>query len=154
MKTRSLYLALVFAGFVSMSLAGCVAPAQHPPAITNATYPPQGRGQAPGGPVDPKYTPDALKHAFRAACQQAGFRVRELAVDESEFPFLLHGVIDGQRDLTPLQNAVSAMTGYRYAGSATKRGDGQTLFAMDITPGERNPATFARLRSLIGFPPL
>jgi hypothetical protein len=106
----------------------------------------------PPARLDPKYTADGLTVAFRQMCRNVGVRVKQLAVDTSEFPFLVQGLVDGRQDVTTFKEAIHSVTGYSYGGSASKGGADGTWFVLNLTPSAHYPRNHAepiRRRSMI-----
>jgi hypothetical protein len=93
---------------------------------------------APGN-LDAKYTPTNLLAAFTAISRKAGWPIQKLAVDDSEFPFLVYGVLTGKHELS--QNDIRQIKGYEYGGSV--RGitaKGSTYFSLNMIPGDQYPS--------------
>lgn len=65
--------------------------------------------------MDQRYTATALTDAVLRAAHDAGITAKRVAVDDSEFPFLV-GVITGGSDFTELKSALKTMPGYDYGG--------------------------------------
>jgi hypothetical protein len=87
------------------------------------------------GKIDPKYTPEGLTAAFRTLCQRLGYRIDHFAIDQSEFPYLVYGTIEGRRDYRDLREGLGKMPGYAYSGSTTEVArSGVTYFALNMTP--------------------
>ena len=80
----------------------------------------------PPGELDPKYTSDGLITACKAVCAKLGFELHKLAVDDTEFPFLVYGVISGSQDFQAMQSALRVLPGYAYGGSVVGRKNGTT----------------------------
>ncbi|MCX6954240.1 MAG: hypothetical protein NTV51_18980 [Verrucomicrobia bacterium] len=93
----------------------------------------------PPADLDPKYTAEGLAATFQAACAKLGFELQTLAVDDTEFPFLVYGVVSGTRDLQPVQNAIRALPGYGYGGSVGLRRNGRTYFSLNLMPHDQYP---------------
>lgn len=94
----------------------------------------------PPAEIDPRYTPAALTEAFRILCQRLGVRIVRLSVDQSEYPFLVHGVLDSHRTHHEIRDALKTMRGYVYIGSATSlEKDNTTCFALSMTPATEYP---------------
>jgi hypothetical protein len=90
--------------------------------------------------LDSKYAPSNLVSAFTSFTKAAGWRIQNVSVDASEFPFLLYGTLAGQHHLAAKE--VSAITGYVYGGSVVGRiggGEGSTYFALNLTPHDQYP---------------
>lgn len=93
--------------------------------------------------LDARYAPGAVETAFRGMCSVAGIRVRRLAVDSSEFPHLVYGVLEGTHEYTVLRTLAASVPGYAYAGSVTRRlSDGSTCLSINLTPYERQPLEY------------
>jgi hypothetical protein len=91
--------------------------------------------------LDARYGPDALVGAFRAYCASAGLTVQTIAIDESEFPFLVYGVVTGRQGLPDLKTALSKGTDYSYGGSVVGSNASRgTFFAVNLIPSSRYPA--------------
>ena len=93
---------------------------------------------APAG-LDARYTPANLAAAFTTMSKKAGWRVQKLAVDNSEFPFLVYGVLAGRHEL--VEKEIREMKGYDYGGSV--RGnteEGATYFSLNMIPRDQYPS--------------
>jgi len=89
--------------------------------------------------LDAKYSPTNLMAAFTAMSGKAGWPIQRLAVDDSEFPFLLYGVLAGRHELA--DRDIREVKGYEYGGSV--RGStaaGSTYFSLNITPRDQYPS--------------
>lgn len=137
---------MVAAGF---SARVCAADAAAP---ASTTWTPEKAGSANaaimaylGNPVPPpaelslRYTPDGLVAACRAACAKLGVELQRLAVDDTEFPFLVYGVINGTHDLQALPATLRALPGYAYGGSVVGRKNGLTYFSLNLMPHDQYP---------------
>lgn len=94
----------------------------------------------PPSNLDPKYTPDGLLAAFRTLCRNQGFEIKQLAVDQAEYPFLVYGVIAGRQNYQKIKDGLAGMSGYAYSGSSTgSSGDGSTYFALNMMPNSAYP---------------
>jgi hypothetical protein len=98
-----------------------------------------------GGPVaapanlDAKYTPTNLMAAFTAVSRKAGWRIQSLAVDDSEFPFLVYGVLTGKHEL--VDKDIREVKGYDYGGSVRgSTADGSTYFSLNMIPRDLYPS--------------
>lgn len=95
--------------------------------------------------LDPKYAPEALANVVRVACKTLGYRIRHLAVDSSEFPFIVHGVLADRCDHKALRDALPAFDSYAYVACAMNyRSGGDTLFALSITPANQYPRLYSQ----------
>jgi uncharacterized protein len=65
--------------------------------------------------LDQRYTAAGLTSVILLAAHDAGINVKSVAVDDSEFPFLV-GVICGGSDAAKLKSALKMMPGYQYGG--------------------------------------
>jgi hypothetical protein len=90
--------------------------------------------------LDPRYTPANLKAAFNSLTPKLGLTVQRLEVDESEFPYVLFGLVAGRCDYHALADGFRHMEGYYYGGSVTGTAlGGGTNFAIDIIPEGQLP---------------
>ena len=89
---------------------------------------------APPANLDPAYTRQGLAGAVQAAAEKAGIALKRIAVDDSEFPFLI-GVISEPGDFEKLQAQLKTIDGYEYSGSV---GDA-TRHTLSITPSRAYP---------------
>jgi hypothetical protein len=87
-----------------------------------------------------------------------GYRALVVEVDESEFPYLVYGVLEGRADYRAIRDALPSLPDYAYAGSVTavrdQRDGTTTAFALNLTPpnrgGEANPSRImARMKGLM-----
>jgi hypothetical protein len=75
-----------------------------------------------GNPVEPpvdmdsRYTVPGLTGAIQLAARNAGVTVKNVAIDDSEFPFLV-GVVCGGSDFQKLKSQIKKLAGYQYNGS-------------------------------------
>ena len=94
---------------------------------------------APPAGMDPRYNREHLLKAFSNLCQNAGWVTTRLAVDDSEFPFLVYGTLDGAHKL-PEKPVFEEQKGYTYSGSVTgNNGEGSTYFAVSMVPTSQYP---------------
>jgi hypothetical protein len=94
----------------------------------------------PPANMDQRYTASSLTTAIQQAAQNTGVTVKSVAVDDSEFPFLV-GVICGGSDFAKLKSALKTMPGYHYGGGVgndTNDDGSDTCNAFCIVP----PAAF------------
>lgn len=93
--------------------------------------------------LDPKYNPQQLAATFRGLCEAQGVQVGKLGVDGTEFPFVLHGLLEGEkaRDFFQRIDAeLRALPGYTYGGSVTGRTtEGGLHFSLNMTPSSAFP---------------
>ena len=77
---------------------------------------------------------------YRRATRARSQEIKKLKVDDSEFPFLLYGVLAGKPDLGPLETDIRQTTGYAHGGAVVgSMGDGSTYFSMNIIPYDQYP---------------
>jgi hypothetical protein len=90
--------------------------------------------------MDSRYNQENLLKAFADLCRQADLVITKLAVDDSEFPFLVYGTLDGRHAL-PEKPAFEEQKGYTYGGSVRgSNGEGSTYFAVNMVPPSQYPA--------------
>jgi hypothetical protein len=120
-----------------------VAAASTPPTVEIGGAIPPGQANAAilaylGDPVavpanlDAKYSPTNLAAAFITMGNKLGWQIQKLAVDDSEFPFLVYGLIEGMHTLEVKD--IRAMEGYDYSGSVRGSSDKGTYFALNMIP--------------------
>ena len=101
-----------------------------------------GKSVAAPADLDSKYTPTNLIAAFTAMSKKAGWSIQRLAVDDSEFPFLVYGVVTGRHEL--VEKEIREMKGYEYGGSVRgSTGDGSTYFSLNMVPRDQYPSDMA-----------
>ena len=94
----------------------------------------------PPADMDSRYNKDNLRKAFTAVCQKANLVITKLAVDDSEFPFLVYGTFAGDHTL-PKATAFEEQKGYARAGSVRGSfGGGSSYFAVNMVPDNQFPA--------------
>lgn len=100
-----------------------------------------GEPVAPPANLDPKYTAVGMTEAFLAWCAARGIKVQKLAVDTSEFPFLVYGQMEASPDITRQFNTeMRNLPGYAYGGSVTGRTrEGSTYFSLNMMPSSAYP---------------
>ena len=131
-------------------LAGSCASTDRPPAVALESA----SGSGPVAAVDPRYTPDGLRDAFARLCRALHYRPLRVEVDQSEYPFVVYGVLEGRCDYQHIRNALFRMPGYAYAGSVTsvQRDGSWTIFALNMTPPDSirvdQQRLLARLKAL------
>jgi hypothetical protein len=152
MKTR-LSLALlscaVATGSTGFSTRACAADA---PSRATAAWTPEkasaanaaimaylGEPVPPPAGLDPKYTPDALIAACKAACAKLGFELQKVAVDDTEFPFLVYGIISGTQNFQAMPGVLRAQPGYAYGGAVVGRKGGLTYFSLNLMSHDQFP---------------
>ncbi len=88
-----------------------------------------------GDPVEPPadmnaaYTKDGLIQAIQTAAQKAGISVRRIAIEDSEFPFLV-GVVCNEGDFPKLAEQLKHLPPYEYNGSISS----STQASFNIVP--------------------
>ena len=91
--------------------------------------------------MDAKYTREGLSNAIQLAARDAGITLKKLAIDDSEYPFLV-GVICGGSDFSKLKNQINKMDGYDFTGrvGGDSNSDGSdTCNAFSIVPYQVHP---------------
>ncbi|HEY1787341.1 MAG TPA: DUF192 domain-containing protein [Verrucomicrobiae bacterium] len=69
----------------------------------------------PPANMDQRYTAGGLTGVVLLAAHNAGITVKSVAVDDSEYPYIV-GVICGGSDFSALKNELKQMPGYEYGG--------------------------------------
>jgi hypothetical protein len=88
--------------------------------------------------MDARYDKENLLKAFTDLCHKADFVITKLAVDDSEFPFLVYGTLDGAHTLPA--KLFDDEQGYAYGGSVRgSTGEGSTYFAVNMIPRSQYP---------------
>jgi hypothetical protein len=101
--------------------------------LGNAVSPPAG--------LDARYSPTNLLAAFTSLSKKQGLRIERLAVDDSEFPFLVYGVLGGRHEFGELQASLRQTKDYDYGGSVVGSTDkGGTYFSVNMIPYGQYPA--------------
>jgi len=91
--------------------------------------------------LDAKYTSEGLLNAFRAVAKRMDVRIRRVAVDTTEYPYLVHGVLDGRCSHREMRGAMEVMPGYAYSGSTTLiLSNNQTYFVVNMNPTSEYPS--------------
>jgi hypothetical protein len=100
-----------------------------------------------GEPVRPParlnaaYSPANLVAAFIALGRKHELQIKSLAVDDSEFPFLVYGILAAKNDFGWLKSDLRQMQGYDYGGSVTgSTNEGGTYFSLNMIPHDQYPA--------------
>jgi hypothetical protein len=93
-----------------------------------------GKPVEPLANLDARYTKEGLINAIRLAARNAGVTLRKVAVDDSEYPFLV-GVICGEPDFRKLKDQIKKMDGYAYNGGT----GGRTCNVFSIVPYDAYP---------------
>ena len=78
--------------------------------------------------LDPKYNAKNLASAFTTLSQKAGLRVQKLAVDDSEFPFLVGVICANRDDMEKLKQEIRKLPDYNYTGGF----GGNNSYAMNL----------------------
>lgn len=95
----------------------------------------------PPSDMDAKYSKKGLSHAIELAARNAGVVPKRIAIDTSEFPFLIGVVCEGS-DAAKLKAELKKMDGYQYQGSIgnDSNGDGSdTCNVFSIVPYQAQP---------------
>lgn len=88
--------------------------------------------------MDSRYDKENLLKAFTALCRKSDLVITKLAVDDSEFPFLVYGTLDGVHQL-PEKTAFEEQEGYTYGGSVRGSYGEQTYFSVNMVPSSQYP---------------
>jgi hypothetical protein len=88
----------------------------------------------PPANMDPRYTKEGLINAIQLAAQNVGITLKNVAIDDSEYPFLV-GVTCGESDFAKLKDQIKKLDGYEYNGSIGSR----TCNAFNIVPWRTYP---------------
>jgi len=80
---------------------------------------------------------------LRSVCESLGIKIEKLAVDTTEFPFVVHGLVErqpGNDFFRRIEAKLREVHGYSYVGSTSGRSkEGASFFAMSITPRKAYP---------------
>jgi hypothetical protein len=99
--------------------------------LGNPTPPPAG--------MDSRYNKENLLKVFTTVCQKADLVITKLAVDDSEFPFLVYGTLDGNHPL-PKAPVFEEQKGYTRGGAVRGTfGGGSSYFAVNMVPDSQFP---------------
>jgi hypothetical protein len=91
--------------------------------------------------LDARYSKEGLVKAVQLAAANAGITVKSVAVEDSEYPFLV-GVFCGGADAVKLKAQIKTMDGYRYSGAVgnDSNSDGSdTCNAFSMVPYQAYP---------------
>jgi hypothetical protein len=98
-----------------------------------------GNPVAPPADMDSRYNKENLIKAFTAVCQKADIVITKLAVDDSEFPFLVYGNLAGDHPL-PKAPVFEEQKGYTRGGAVRGSfGGGSSYFAVNMVPDSQFP---------------
>jgi hypothetical protein len=88
--------------------------------------------------AEARYTPEGLKQAFANLCARLHYTPIRVEVDQSEYPFIVYGVLEGRCDYRAMRDALGSMPGYAYSGSVVgpTRDGSRTFFALNMIPRE------------------
>ena len=89
-----------------------------------------GNPVAPPANMDAAYTKEGLTSAMQEAAQAANITLTTVAVDDSEFPFLVGVVSANKGDVEKLKEQIRKMTAYNYAGGIGS----DTRMVMNLVP--------------------
>ena len=94
----------------------------------------------PSADMDSRYNKENLLKVFTTVCQKADLAITKLAVDDSEFPFLVYGTWAGNHTL-PKAPVFEEQKGYTRGGSVRGSfGGGSSYFAVNMVPDSQFPA--------------
>jgi hypothetical protein len=94
---------------------------------------------APPTNLEPAYTKDGLASAMRSAAQKAGIVLKDLQIDDSEFPFLL-GIVCAEGDYPKMLEEIKKMPAYEEQGGVSSH----TCRAINIVPWRVFPSDSAQ----------
>jgi hypothetical protein len=100
-----------------------------------------GNPVAPPANMDARYTRQGLIDAIQLAARNAGITPKKVAIDDSEYPFLV-GVICGGSDFAKLKGEINKLDGYHYNGSVgndANANGSDTCNAFSIVPYQAHP---------------
>jgi hypothetical protein len=89
--------------------------------------------------IDPRYQAEGLVKAVNAAAQSGGITLKNVHIEDSEFPFLV-GVECEDADFRKLGDELKKLDGYEYSGSV----GGHNHHAINITPWRAFPSESAQ----------
>jgi hypothetical protein len=114
--------------------AGCASSGSGPSALGMDSNRPRDGSRS----IDPRYTPEALRETFVTVCKALRYHALRVEVDQSEFPFIVYGVLEGRCEYEHIRDALFRMPGYAYAGCFTAiPADGsRTIIAINLIPDE------------------
>jgi hypothetical protein len=94
----------------------------------------------PPADMDSRYNKENLRKVFSTVCQKADLVITKLAVDDSEFPFLVYGTLAGSHPL-PKAPVFEEQKGYTRGGAVRGSfGGGSSYFAVNMVPDSQYPA--------------
>jgi len=91
--------------------------------------------------MDARYTKEGLTSTIQLAARNAGIQIKKVAVDDSEYPFLV-GVVCAGSDAVKLKVQIKKMAGYEYGGSVgndANRDGSDTCNVFNIVPYSAHP---------------
>ncbi len=104
-----------------------------------------GQPVPPPAELDNKFSAKGLLAAFTGLCEKEGYPIKELMVDDREFPFLVFGRIAGKKDINGFTKELGPMEPYVYGGSVIGRTEtGENFFSVNLTPSSNYPANAAQ----------
>jgi hypothetical protein len=129
MKRLQSHSAILVAGFTLLMGWGC----QTAPVARDSASAP---GMLPSGAAVHPYSADGLLIAFAELCRALGYRPINVQIDQSAFPFIVYGKLQGPCDYRDIRDVLQTMPGYAYVGCVTQiRRDGDfTSFALNMIP--------------------
>lgn len=95
----------------------------------------------PPDALSPDYSPIRLLENFAAMSKKGEVHIKKLAVDASEFPFLVYGILEGANTFGAVEKELRQAKVYGYNGSVVgNTGDGATYFSLNMIPRDQCPA--------------
>jgi hypothetical protein len=101
-----------------------------------------GNPVVPPAAMDARYTKDGLINAVQTAARNAGIKVKRVAVDDSEFPFVVDVICEGS-DFVKLKEQIRKLDGYDYSGSIgndVNHDGSDTCNAFNLVPYQAYPS--------------
>jgi hypothetical protein len=95
----------------------------------------------PPANLDARYTKEGLTGAIQTAARNAGITVKQVAIDDREFPFLA-GVICAGSDFAKLKEQLRKLNGYEYGGgigNSVNRDGSDTCNVFNLVPYQAYP---------------
>ena len=84
---------------------------------------------------DLDYSPEAIRSAYKKACDEYGIKLSKIEVDDSEYPHLVYGKFEKGQKIPGFSEITTHLPAkYKYSGGT----NGQS-FCVNITPGSAHP---------------
>jgi hypothetical protein len=105
-----------------------------------------GQSVVPPANMEARYTKEGLTNAIQTAARNAGITIKNLAIDDGEFPFLV-GVTCAGSDFAKLKEQLRKLDGYDYSGSIgndVNRNGSDTCNVFSLVPYRAYPGGTAQ----------